>query len=167
MFNVNLIGTSDDLYRYIHDNITFGWIDVTKRKHTDLNSLYYLQTPMDLIRNRLGISLDVVELIRAYFNTFVSDIETYYFCSKNDFFLSHAIFVYYENNKVYWFEPFLENKSGIFEYDTIDELLKDAEEKIKAYLKEDSIDIYLYSELKYYINQNRIEKYIKEGIKIN
>lgn len=166
MFNANLIGTSDDLYRYIHDNITFGWMDVTKRKHTDLNSLYYLQTPMDLLRNRLGISLDVVELIRSYFNTFVSDIETYYFCSKNDFFLSHSIFVYYEKNKVYWFEPFLENNSGIFEYDTIDELLKDAEEKIEIYLKEDEIDIYLYNELKYYINQNRIEKYIKEGIKI-
>lgn len=166
-FNGNLISSIDDLYHFIHNNISFGWMDVTKQKHIDLNSLYYLQTPIDLMNSKLGISLDITELIRSYFNTFVSDIETYYICSKKNFFLSHSTFVYYENNKVYWFEPFLKEYSGIFEYDDIDLLLKDAEEKVKQFLKEtEDVDIYLYGELKYYINLNRIEKYIKEGIKI-
>ena len=42
---------------------------------------------------------------------------------------SHSILVYYDNNKVYWFEPMFNDNtclySGIHEYNNITELLRD------------------------------------------
>ena len=165
--NANEIGSIYDLYHFIHDQVTFGWIDVQENIHKDLNNLYYLQTPIEVMEHKIGRSMDVIEFIRFFFDMFVTDTETYYFCSNNDFFSSHSIFVYYENDKVYWYEPFLGKESGIYEYHNIDELLENAEEKIKLYLKiQDSLEVYLYDELKYHIDLKRAEEYIKDGIKI-
>lgn len=58
------------------------------------------------------------------------NIETYYlFYDDNEGCPSYSILFFYNNDKVYWFEPMFNDKkcfyNGIHEYNTITELLED------------------------------------------
>lgn len=73
----------------------------------------------------------MTELCRCFFEHMTSlKYETYYlFYEDNEGCPSHTILVFYDKDKVYWFEPMFNGKkcfySGIREYNSIGELLKD------------------------------------------
>ena len=108
--------------------------------------------------------------------------ETYYLLyDDNKGCPSHSILVFYDNNKVYWFEPMFNEKScfysGIHEYDNITKLLKDFKKKKKknAVINElipidynlSNIQIYKYTSPSKHINGYEMRNHINSSEVIN
>lgn len=178
LFIENNIISIADFFDYIRNNFKYGWIDKNGKKHYGINDAktYRLQYPYELLKNKLGICWDMTELYRCFFKNMTSfKYETYYlFYDDNEGCPSHSILVYYDNNKVYWFEPWFNTEdcyySGIHEYNTITELLKDFKTIfIKSLLSNDSIKmnynpanfkIYKYQKPKNHINGYEMRNHI-------
>ena len=87
----------------------------------------------------------------------------------------HTFLVYEDNNKYYWFEnAWLDNK-GIYEYSSLDDLLKDVYEKsillYKSYnIKEEEINkysLYILEKPMYHSNALEYIKFCSKMKKIN
>lgn len=185
LFRVNKIKGVKKLFKFIKNNIQYGWVDNVNKKHYEVNNSdkYILQSPIEVIENKIGICWDLTELYRSYFQRIITEFETYliYYYINDNCCPSHSILVYYKKNKVCWFEPLFSNEkndySGIHEYDSIDELLIDVKNKfiengiIKGFLpkeiNEEKISCYKYSEPKYHLNDNEFFEHCRKGKKIN
>lgn len=172
------MSTIQEFFEYCSKEIRYGWIGQNGKRHEGVNDSksYLLQSSEELMKSKLGICWDRTELYRDYFENMTSlKIETYYLLYEDGKGCpSHAILVYYSNNKVYWFEPMFESKdysySGIHEYSNLKDLLEDLKNKwIKVALKnefipkdydEDNIFIYKYGKPKYHINGCEIREHI-------
>lgn len=116
------------------NEIEYGWIDQNLNKHSLVNERfsenYRLQTPKEVMKNKIGICWDQVELERYYFKGYDGNIKTYflvYYDDKNC--PSHTFLTFEKNNKIYWFEHSYKEFRGIHEYDSLKELLNDAKNK--------------------------------------
>ncbi len=185
LFKDNNLKTIEDLYNFCHTKLDYGWLDIYGIIHYDGNNNedYVLQSPLELMKTKVGICWDYTELYRQFFNHLTLKKETYLFYYEVDenFWPSHSLFVYYAHKKVYWLEPMLDteafNYSGIHEYDNVDSLLKDAKEaflkngKLNGFLPQ-SIDpqklfCYKYREPKYHLNNQKFYEHVQNGEKIN
>lgn len=123
----------NDFLTYMQSSFLYGWIDREGNKHYETNDAqtYSLQSPDELLKSHLGICWDMTELCRCFFENMTSlKYETYYLLYDDNMGCpSHSILVFYDNDKVYWFEPMFKDKkcfySGIHEYDNVTKLLKD------------------------------------------
>lgn len=172
-------------FNYMQNQFTYGWIDKNKNKHNGVNdaSTYRLQSPIELLYSHLGICWDMTELSRCFFdNMTLFRYETYYlYYDDRKGCPSHSILVYYDKNKVYWFEPMFNDNicyySGIHEYENIIELLTDFRNIFikNALLKEfipknyniNNIYIYKYKKPKYHINGFEMREHIDKSELIN
>lgn len=174
------INKVQDFFKYCQSEFEYGWIDQDGIRHSGINdgNSYYLQSPKELVKSKLGICWDRTELYRDWFKNMTNlKFETYYiFYEDNAGCPSHTILVFYKNDKVYWFEPMFQAVdnyySGIHEYDNINSLLLDLKKVwIKDLLitnlvpvnyKDDNVFIYKYDIPKYHINgfemRNHIDK---------
>ena len=127
------MSTIEEFFEYCKKEFNYGWIDKEGKRHEGVNDggAYSLQSPKELTNSKLGICWDRTELYRDYFEN-MTDLkyETYYLLYEDGKGCpSHTILVYYNNNKVYWFEPMFQNKdcyySGIHEYSNLNDLLND------------------------------------------
>ena len=177
--------TIDKFFVYMQNEFHYGWLDQTGNKHYGVNDAktYSLQTPMELLKNHLGICWDMTELCRYWFNLMTHlKIETYYiFYDDNNGCPSHSILVFYNYDKVYWFEPMFTDDncyySGIHKYNNISELLKDIKSifiKYSLYNKaiQSNYDInkfylYKYTKPKYHINGHEMRQHIDNSTFIN
>lgn len=184
-FEKNSINTIKDFFFFCQKEFNYGWLDRDGKRHLGVNDAesYYLQSPKELIENKIGICWDMTELYRAFFDIMTDlKIETYYiFYDDGKGCPSHSILVFYKNNKVYWFEPMFQSKynyySNIHEYDTIDDLLIDLKKiwlrelKIKKIIPEnyqdENIFIYKYDIPKYHINGFEMRNHIDSSKLIN
>lgn len=180
----NGIDTIDSFFKYMQNNFYYGWVDNSGEKHNGTNDafIYSLQTPEELLNSKLGICWDMTELARCFFEVMISlKIETYYiFYDDNKGCPSHSILVFYDENKVYWFEPMFNDKvyyySGIHGYDNILELLKDFKRVfiengvLKNFIDKDFDDkkiyIYRYDKPKYHINGCEMREHINNSVLI-
>ena len=101
--------TINEFFEYMQNQFKYGWIDKDGNKHDGVNDArtYSLQSPSELLNSHLGICWDMTELYRSFFEN-MTDLkyETYYlFYDDNKGCPSHSILVFYNNDKVYWFEP--------------------------------------------------------------
>lgn len=68
-------------FKYCQNEFEYGWIDQDGNKHEGVNDgkTYCLQSPEELMKNKLGICWDRTELYRDYFKN-MTDLkyETYY-----------------------------------------------------------------------------------------
>lgn len=184
MFKRNKIFTIEQLFYFIQNKISYGWIDKIGNTHNGVNRAldYCLQSPKELLTNKIGICWDNTELCRSFFETMTHlQIETYYlFYEDNAGCPSHTILVFYKNNKVYWFEPMFNNSpnnnSGIHEYNDIKTLLKDFENKFikyslyqksipNNYLKQ-NLKLYQYDKPRYHINGYEMREHINQSKEI-
>lgn len=98
-------------------NLEYGWIDHAGRKHYEPNGSpeYFLQTPAEVLQNRIGICWDQTELQRAWFTEHNYPVETYlvYYEAREDCWPSHSILIYQEGNDFCWFEPMF-NQTAIY-----------------------------------------------------
>lgn len=159
LLKINNLNTIEQLFNFIKHEISYGWLDQKGNQHPGINNAleYYLQSPEELLINKIGICWDITELSRCFFENMTTfKIETYYlFYEDNKGCPSHTILVFYKEDKVYWFEAMFNNpsndESGIYKYYNIEFLLKDF---IKKFIH-------------YQISENKIPKnYKKENIKL-
>lgn len=142
------------------DEINYGWVDKEGNPHTklqDMIKMYMLQTPEELIKSKVGVCWDQVELERYYFKQEGIDIKSYFIVhldgGRN---ACHTTISFEENGKYYWFEHAWAMHRGIKEFDTEEELLEEVKKhfieiELKDGYDKDKLFIYNYSEPKSHI----------------
>lgn len=178
------LNTVNSFLQYVQNNFLYGWIDQDGNKHYGINDAvnYSLQTPEELMTNQIGNCWDITELCRCFFENMTSlYYETYYiYYEDNKGCPSHSILIYYDQNKVFWFEPMFNDDtfyySGIHEYNNILELLDDVKKCFIKYsllhnyfdenYNPDNIYIYKYSKPEYHINGYQMREHINNSIKL-
>ena len=155
------------------EKIEYGFLDKEGRNIFDVtnvdyvfNKVYYLMSPEELLKKKVGVCWDQVELERKLFNEKNIHNETYFiYLDDKQSLPSHTFLVYYKNNKVYWFEHSWYDEMGIHEYNKINSLLNDVEFKFRkskeAEVKSDfDVHIYKYNKPYYNISCDDFFKYI-------
>lgn len=142
-------------------NIEYGWVDKNNNKHIIVDETYsnnyILQSPNEVIKNKIGVCWDQVELERYYFKGNDWNVKTYFLVHYGeDKCPTHTFLTFEKNNKYYWFEHSWERFRGIHEYQSITELLFDIRNKFieyelnNDYLK-DNLVLYQYQKPKAHI----------------
>ncbi len=142
-------------------DIDYGWHDIDDN--------YMLQTPKEVINNKIGICWDQVELERFYFRCNDWNIETYFIVYYNNECPTHTFLTYEKNNKFYWFEHSWHIFEGIHEYNSKNDLLKDVKNKFIKHIlnnkcNENKIYIYNYNKPKAHLNVQEFFKHCESGI---
>ena len=143
-------------------NIEYGWIDKNNNKYKTVDKSfsdnYILQSPKEVMQNKVGVCQDQVELERFYFKGNEWNIKTYFLVHyDNDKCPTHTFLTYEKNNKFYWFEHSWERFRGIHEYNTIKDLLFDVRDKFincelnNKYTKSNLV-LHEYKKPKYHIS---------------
>lgn len=158
------------------EDIEYGWVDKNDYKHINgdesfLN--YILQSPEDVIKNKIGSCWDQVELERRYFENSGCNIKTYFIVHYDDSMCpSHTFLTFSKNNKYYWFEHSWKHYRGIFEYNSEKELLFDVRKKFIDNILDNKFDdnrlcLYEYEKPKYHISTMEFYKHCENCKEIN
>lgn len=121
-------------------DIKYGWMDKDSSIHSIVDDTYsdnyILQSPEEVIKNKVGVCWDQVELERYYFKGW--NIKTFFIVHyDNDKCPTHTFLTFERDNKYYWFEHSWEMFRGIYSYDSLEYLLLDVKKKfIKCELSE-------------------------------
>lgn len=159
------------------NDIEYGWADKNNNKHyivdETYSSNYILQSPSEVIKNKIGVCWDQVELERYYFRNTDYNIKTYFIVNYDgDKCPTHTFLTFEKNNKYYWFEHSWEKFREIHEYTSIEELLLDVKDKfIKYELNNDyepsNVVMYEYDKPKYHILVQEFFNHCDNGKYIN
>lgn len=159
------------------ENINYGYLDKDGCKHDDVNKLfssnYILQSPSEVIKNKVGVCWDQVELERYYFKNHDINIKTYFIVHyDNDKCPTHTFLTYVKDGLFYYFEHSWERFKGIHKYNSLKDLLMNVKNNfIKYELKnnyiEDNLIIREYSNPKYHLNVQEFYKHCENGIIID
>ncbi|MDD2376791.1 MAG: hypothetical protein PHD15_05055 [Clostridia bacterium] len=137
-----------ELYRYIKENITYGFVDKNNNKYfpknfekIDIDKLYVLQNPALLLQNNCGDCWDVVELYRNYLNYNNIYNETYYIeylDEKLKIHNTHTFIVYNKDDIWYNIEDnSSNNENGIFEYKDKTEVIETLTNCFRNWIEQD------------------------------
>lgn len=158
-------------------NIEYGWIDKNNNKHSIVDETYsdnyILQSPNEVIKNKIGVCWDQVELERYYFKGNDWNIKTYFLVHYDgDKCPTHTFLTFEKNNKYYWFEHSWERFRGIHEYQSLKELLFDIRDKfIKYELDNDFVSenlvLHEYKKPKYHISVQEFYNHCDRGTYID
>ena len=151
-------------------------VDKHNNKHNIVNeeyaNNYILQSPKEVIKNKIGVCWDQVELERYYFKGNDWSVKTYFIVHDDgDKCPTHTFLTYKKNNKYYWFEHSWERFRGIHEYNSLKELLKDIKDKFIKYELCDNyvlenLMLYEYKKPKYHISTQEFYDHCNNGISI-
>lgn len=155
------------------ENIEYGWIDLQNQRYNFVNERfsqeYFLQSPKETRKNKIGICWDQVELERYYFKSNPWNIKTYFIVHyDSDKCPTHTFLTYEKDNKYYWFEHSWEQFRGIHEYDSESDLLLDVRNKFikyelnNQYINE-NLKLYEYKKPKYHISVQEFYNHCKNG----
>ena len=116
------------------ENIEYGWIDLQNQRYNFVNERfsqeYFLQSPKETRKNKIGICWDQVELERYYFKGNDWNIKTFFIVYyDNKTCPTHTFLTYEKEGKFYWFEHSYQVLKGIHKYNTLKELLLDVKNK--------------------------------------
>ena len=155
------------------ENIEYGWIDKNNNKYNVVDESYsdnyILQDPKEIIKNKIGVCWDQVELERYYFKGNDWNIKSYFIVHyDNDKCPTHTFLTFEKNNKYYWFEHAWERFRGIHEYQTQKELLFDVKNKFIKYelnnnYEKNNLIIYNYKKPKYHLNTQEFYRHCESG----
>lgn len=159
------------------EEIDYGWVDQEKNKHYIVNHTfsdhYRLQSPREIIKSKIGVCWDQVELERYYLRANDWTIKTYFLVYYDgDRCPTHTFLTYQKNNKYYWFEHAWEKFRGIHEYSSIRELFLDVLERFikdelnNNYAKENLV-LYEYKKPKYHISVLDFYRHCEVGKRIS
>lgn len=133
---LNEIKTSKDVYRFIDDNIAYGWIDINEQQHLntmkEFRRIYRTMSIEEILKYKLGTCIEQVNLMHYLLNKI--NVKNKMYCCRifepDDYGNleeeehMHCFILYYENGKVYHMEhPNLDRK-GIYEYNSESEAIK-------------------------------------------
>lgn len=157
------------------DEIEYGWVDKDGKKHIKLEGFadnYRLQTPEELMKNKLGVCWDQVELERYYFKEKGIDVKSYFIVHYDGNKCPCHTFISYEkDNKFYWFEHAWEKHRGIKEFNSEECLLREVKKcfielELKNGYNEDYLFIYNYPTPKEHIDVIGFYKNAEKGISV-
>jgi hypothetical protein len=135
------------------DEISYGVPDKNNKNLLEIydedevfSKYYYLQTPEELKKSKLGTCWDQVELERKYFEDKKINVKTYFICTYDEENLpSHTFLTYEKNNKFYWFEHSWNQFKGIHEYQTEKSLLLDVKYKfLNSHITNENAFTFIY-----------------------
>lgn len=135
--------------KQIMEKIEYGYIDKDNNKYYHLNEVeekYILQTPNQIITNKIGLCFDQVELEREILDQNNIKSQSYFIINYGKKIKTHTFITYKIKDTYYWFENAWTNEKGIHQYKTKKELLKDITDKfIKDQVKNKDINIKIYN----------------------
>lgn len=119
-------------------SIEYGWVDKELKKHQlvdeNFSENYRLQSPNEVLKNKIGVCWDQVELERYYFKGNDWNVRTFFLVHyDNDKCPSHTFLTFKKDYKYYWFEHSWEKFRGVHQYTTMRELLLDVRDKFIKY----------------------------------
>lgn len=126
-----------DFFDYIC-NFEYGWQDKYGNMHDRIDKSYYdtfvFRSVFDVKKSNVGVCWEIVEIEREFFNN--NDINhKIIFVLYNDIgYHSHTFSVYEYMGKYYWFEAVLKDYKGIYEFNSLNELLDNVKDNFK-YIK--------------------------------
>ena len=144
--------------------ISYGFIDHDNGIHRtlkdDIENLYKLQSPDELMESKVGLCWDQVELERDLFSSSGYSCNSFvivYMDEKR--FKNHTFLIYQDRGLYYWFEHAWEKMKGIYVFKTPEEALeKVKEEFIKEELhndcEEEVLHFFTYQKPKFGIGCN-------------
>lgn len=155
------------------DAIDYGWLDKDNKIHNNVDesfsSNYILQTPKEVIANKVGVCWDQVELERYYFRSNPWNIKTYFLVHyDNERCPTHTFLTYENDNKYYWFEHSWEKFRGIHEYSSLKELLLDIRDKFINYelnnqYNSENLVLHEYKKPKYHMSVQEFYNHCDSG----
>lgn len=88
-------------------DIEYGWVDKHNNKHSVVNEKYannyIMQSPNEVIKNKIGVCWDQVELERYYFKGNDWNVKAYFIVyDDGDKCPTHTFLTYEKNNKYYY-----------------------------------------------------------------
>lgn len=159
------------------EQIEYGWIDKDNKKYSIINenfaNNYILQSPNEVIKNRIGVCCDQVELERYYFKRNDWNAKTYFLVYYDgNKCPTHTFLTYKKNNRYYWFEHSWERFRGIHEYQFLKELLFDIKDKFIKYELNDNcvlknLVLHEYKKPKYHISVQEFFEHCDYGTYID
>lgn len=155
------------------ENIDYGWVDKNNIKHDKIDETYsddyILQSPDEIIKSKIGVCWDQVELERYYFEAKNCKVKTYFIVHYDgNKCPTHTFLTYEKNNKYYWFEYSWKKFKGIHEYNSLKELLLDVKNKFIKYELSDeyiksNLVIHEYQKPKYNISVQEFYNHCDNG----
>lgn len=155
------------------NQIEYGWVDKNGNIYNEVNDLfsdnYVLESPDEVLKNKVGVCFDQVELERKLFADENINFSTYFIVHYNDDNLpSHTFLIYKDNNKYYWFENSWIRYKGIHEYSSVNDALIDIKEKfVESEIDTDynpyNLCIYKYNKPKYGISSLQFYNHCESG----
>ena len=123
--------TPDDLWKYMHDNIKYGWTNKNGefREYNDSrqNEEYYIHSPKETVERKSGICSDQVLLEKDWFDhhNIENHIISLEYKDDNSRRVGngHVFLIYVLNNKYYYFENAFRECANIIEFNTLNELI--------------------------------------------
>lgn len=172
MIKINNLKIANDIMKQMEE-IEYGWLDknniINKEFGKYFSDNYILQAPKEVMKNKIGICWDQVELERYYFKNTSYEFKTYFIVYyDNNNCPSHTFLTFKNDNKYYWFEHSYEIFRGIHEYKTLKDLLLDVRNKFikdnldKNYNKE-RLCLHEYDEPQYHISVADFYKHCDYG----
>ena len=158
-------------------DIDYGWIDKDNNKYMKVDDSfkdkYILQSPKDILKSKVGVCWDQVELERYFFKNYVPSVKTFFIVYDDNYKCpTHTFLTFEKNNKVYWFEHSWEIFRGIHECSSLNQLLLDIKNKFVSSELHDNYEktnlyIYEYSKPKYHIGTQEFFNHCSSNININ
>ena len=158
-------------------DIEYGWVDEQNNKYMKVDDSfkdkYILQSPKDILKSKVGVCWDQVELERYFFKNYVPSVKTFFIVyDDNDKCPTHTFLTFEKNNKFYWFEHSWEIFRGIHEYTSLNQLLLDIKNKfvsceLHGNYEKTNLYIYEYSKPKYHIGTQEFFNHCSSNININ
>lgn len=155
------------------NDIEYGWLDKEYELHSivdeSYSNNYILQTPKEIIQNKVGFCWDQVELERYYLKGNPWHIKTYFIVHyDHQRCPTHTFLTYEKKNKYYWFEHAWEKFTGIHEYNSIQELLCDVKDKFIKYqlnnnYQENQLFLFEYQKPKYHCSPKEFYNHCEHG----
>lgn len=109
--------------------IEYGWVDNANNRHTDLTDFgnsYKLQSPEQLLKSRLGVCWDQVELERKLFTDAKIATRSFFIVHYDDDKCPTHTFILFEyNNKIYWYEHAWSIMRGLHVFDNFNQAISD------------------------------------------
>ena len=161
----------DKILEYMQD-IEYGYMTnkkKLKRTFETMDEDYFLQSPKEVQKNKLGVCFDQVELERYLLKNACGKVDSWAIIYKSDNeVVSHTFLTYQKDNKNYWIENAWEKYKGKFVYQSLKDLITDVKNKfikdqIKTEVDINYLKIYNYKKPKRGMSVTEFFKHIQSG----
>lgn len=148
--DLSTLDTPEKLLEYMSNNIEYGYLTrrgkIELEDYSDFYHQYRLQSPRQVVENRVGVCWDQVELERYIFSKYIKlPFETYYIVCNNRERGTHTFLIYKKDGKSYYFENSYEKFRGIKEFNNTKDIIK----YVGANVLADNPDATSYETFKY------------------